>query len=115
MSMADSFILSTLLGHAKTPRQAQVALRVYDEIRRPRTQRIVESSRETGIILTGRDKETGLDRNKRSEALGSRWDIMYSIDLEKHRDEALAKLDQYLADGLLKDGALAKEISGKSR
>ena len=53
MSIEDSLILSTLLGRAKTPVEVLTALKVYDQVRRPRTQRIVESSRATGDMLTG--------------------------------------------------------------
>lgn len=53
MSIEDSFILSTLLDHARTPVEAVAALKAYDQVRRPRTQRIVESSRETGDMLIG--------------------------------------------------------------
>ncbi|OAX78601.1 hypothetical protein ACJ72_07091 [Emergomyces africanus] len=45
MSFEDRLILSTLLGRSKSPGEALVALRVYDQVHRPRTQRIVESSR----------------------------------------------------------------------
>ncbi|KAK7739797.1 hypothetical protein SLS62_011211 [Diatrype stigma] len=64
MSLEDSLILSTLLGRAKTPAEALTALNVYDQIRRPRTQRIVESSRITGAMVTGSDEEMGLDPEK---------------------------------------------------
>ncbi|KAK7749036.1 hypothetical protein SLS53_001062 [Cytospora paraplurivora] len=61
MFIEDNIVLSTLLGRAETPAQAQMALKVYDEVRCPRTQRIVRSSRGTGIIVTGRGKDTGLE------------------------------------------------------
>lgn len=50
MSIEDSLILSTSLHRAKTPVETIAALKVYDQVRRPRTQRIVESSRATGDI-----------------------------------------------------------------
>ncbi|KAI1123333.1 hypothetical protein F5Y10DRAFT_281024 [Nemania abortiva] len=51
MSIEDSLILSTLLGRTRTPIQAQAALRAYDQVRRHRTQRIIESSWGTGTML----------------------------------------------------------------
>ncbi|KAI0182210.1 salicylate hydroxylase [Xylaria flabelliformis] len=92
MSIEDSLILSTLLGRAKTPAEALTALQVYDQARRPRTQRIVESSRVTGTILTGSEQ---LD----PEALRtfmSRWDFIIDIDMEKHRDEAIQLMETKL-------------------
>ncbi|KAI1852750.1 hypothetical protein JX266_002291 [Neoarthrinium moseri] len=92
MSIGDSLILSTLLGHAKTPAEALIALKVYDRVRRPRTQRVVESSRATGDMLTGNAK---LDPKTGTSFL-SRWDFIIDIDIEKHRDEALQMMDAEL-------------------
>lgn len=92
MSIEDSLILSTLIGHAKTPVEAMVALKVYDKVRRPRTQRIVESSRATGDMLIGvheLDSET-------SKSFMSRWDFIIDIDMGKHRDEALQMMENEL-------------------
>lgn len=52
MSVDDSFVLSPLLGHTKTTEDAVNALKAYDVVRRPRTERIVESSRGTAEIMT---------------------------------------------------------------
>ncbi|KAI5865622.1 FAD/NAD(P)-binding domain-containing protein [Durotheca rogersii] len=95
MSIEDSLILSTLLGRAKTPVEALAALKVYDQVRRPRTQRIVESSRITGAILTGSNPEMGLDP-KKFKSFMSRWDFIVDFDVEKHRDEALQTLEAEL-------------------
>lgn len=95
MSIEDSLILSTLLGRAKTPTEALTALKVYDQVRRPRTQRIVESSRITGAMLTGRNEEMGLDPEK-FRSFMSRWDFIIDIDMKKHRDEALQMMEAEL-------------------
>ncbi|KAF3026646.1 hypothetical protein E8E14_014510 [Neopestalotiopsis sp. 37M] len=94
MSIEDSLVLSTLLGSAKTPKDAAVALKVYDEVRRPRTQRIVESSRETGLIMTGQGKETQLDLSKLKEKVLPRWDFILNIDMKQHRDEAVKLMEK---------------------
>ncbi|KAI1387155.1 salicylate hydroxylase [Hypoxylon trugodes] len=96
MSIEDSLILSTLLGRAKTPAEALVALKVYDRIRRPRTQRIVEASRVTGDILMGRNEEYGLDPRKFPGSFVARWDFIIDIDMEKHRDDALQLMEAEL-------------------
>ncbi|KAI1137265.1 FAD/NAD(P)-binding domain-containing protein [Hypoxylon sp. FL0543] len=95
MSIEDSLIISTLLGRAQTPLEALTALKVYDQVRRPRTQRIVESSRITGTMLTGSNKEMGLDP-KKFKSFMSRWDFIIDIDMEKHRDEALQIMEAEL-------------------
>lgn len=96
MTIEDSLILSTLLGRASSTAEAVVALNVYDQLRRPRTQRIVESSRETGKNLAGKGSETGLDLGKLREKLLPRWDFIIDFDNEKHRDEALELMEAEL-------------------
>ncbi|PYH98987.1 FAD/NAD(P)-binding domain-containing protein [Aspergillus ellipticus CBS 707.79] len=94
MSVEDSMILSTLLGRAETVTQARTALQVYDRVRRPRTQRIVESSRGTGRIACGLGEETGLDLGKLRGKLLPRWDFIVDFDNEKHRDEAVEMFER---------------------
>ncbi|KAI1772912.1 FAD/NAD(P)-binding domain-containing protein [Hypoxylon cercidicola] len=101
MSIEDSLILSALLGRAKSPTEALTALKVYDHVRRPRTQRIVESSRVTGLILAGRGEETGLDLGMLREKLVPRWDFIADFDNEKHRDEAVELMERELKKAVL--------------
>lgn len=94
MAIEDSLILSVLFGRAQSVAQAVLALKAYDFVRRERTQRIVESSRETGIIRTGRNKDIGLDLQKFRQELLSRWDFIIDFDNKRHVDEALASMDR---------------------
>ncbi|KAK0609932.1 hypothetical protein B0T17DRAFT_593809 [Bombardia bombarda] len=96
MSIEDSLILSTVLGRAKTPAEAQVALKAYDLVRRPRTQRIVESSRGTGMLLIGKGAQTGMEMKKAGNLL-PRWDFILDIDMLEHRNEAIEKMRELLA------------------
>ncbi|KAK8017369.1 hypothetical protein PG993_013695 [Apiospora rasikravindrae] len=89
MSIEDSLILSTLLGNANTPVQACKGLRIYDKLRRARTQQVVESSRGTGVILTGKGEDTGLELEKLRKNTMPRWDFIIDFDVKKHRDEAV--------------------------
>ncbi|KAI1327713.1 hypothetical protein F5Y16DRAFT_184249 [Xylariaceae sp. FL0255] len=91
MAIEDSLILSTLLGRAKTPIEAQAALRAFDHVRRPRTQRIVESSRATGMMLIGKGGQTGMEM-KRAGNLLRRWDFILDLDMLEHRNEAIQKM-----------------------
>ncbi|KLJ12555.1 hypothetical protein EMPG_12416 [Blastomyces silverae] len=97
MSFEDTLILSTLLGRSKTPAEALVALQVYDQVRRPRTQRIVESSRGTGRIMTGEGEGIGLDLEKLRQGLLPRWDFIIDFDNVKARDEAVEMMIARLA------------------
>jgi salicylate hydroxylase len=96
MSIEDSLILSTLLGRAGTAAEAQIALKVYDHVRRPRTQSIVESSRGTGLIVSGLKEETELNLDKLREELLPRWDFIIDFDNEKHCDEAMEMMEREL-------------------
>lgn len=97
MMVEDAMVISTLLSRATTPAEAITALKVYDEVRRPRTQRIVESSRHTGIVLTGRGEDTGMDLDRLQERLLPRWDFIVNFDVEKHRSEAIQRMDSALS------------------
>lgn len=97
MSVEDSMILSTLLGRSKSRTQAMAALRAYDEVRRPRTQRIVESSRVMGWLATGQDKEVGLNAESIGKKMDGFFDFIHDLDMRKHRDEAIELMDRMLA------------------
>ncbi|KAI0534495.1 hypothetical protein GGR58DRAFT_505253 [Xylaria digitata] len=92
MSIEDSLILSSLHGRANVPSEAIMALQVYDQVRRPRTQRIVESSRVTGAMLTGREE---IDQETLRKFM-SRWDFIIDIDMERHRGEAIQLMEAKL-------------------
>ncbi|KAI1828056.1 hypothetical protein F4861DRAFT_535485 [Xylaria intraflava] len=95
MSIEDSLILSSLLGCARTPVEAQAALRAYDHVRRPRTQRVVESSRGTGMIVIGRGAHKGIELKRLGNFL-SRWDFILDIDMLEHRNEAIRRMQNEL-------------------
>ncbi|AEO63856.1 uncharacterized protein THITE_123358 [Thermothielavioides terrestris NRRL 8126] len=101
MSLEDSLVLSTLLGHATTPAEARLALQAYDQVRRPRTQRIVESSRVTGAILTGAD---GLAQPyvKEPGPLLRRWDFIIDLDVEQHK-QAIGRMLHSSINRVLED------------
>jgi salicylate hydroxylase len=75
-----------------------LGLQAYDRVRRPRTQRIVESSRETGALLTGAGGEAD-GYLKEPGTLLRRWDFILDLDVEKHTKEAVALMDQLKREG----------------
>ena len=98
MALEDAMILGAVFSAIESADQVQSALKVYDRLRRPRTQRIAASSRETGRILSGREKSVGLDPEKMRDALASRWDYIYDFDLKKHREESVMALKGLSSD-----------------
>jgi salicylate hydroxylase len=95
MSIEDSLVISSLLGCAKTPAEAQIALKIYDQVRRPRTQHLVESARAVGLITSGLG-EGKLDPGKIKADCFHRWDFILNYDNEKHRDEAVEMMKREL-------------------
>ena len=96
MTFEDILILSTLLGAAKSNAEALAALKVYDHIRRPRTQDIVRSSRGSGGIMTGRNPEVKLDPEALRKCMTTRWDFIVDFDVKKHRDQAIGMMKEEL-------------------
>lgn len=80
--MEDAVVLSALLGRSKTPGQAVQALKVYDEMRRPRGQQLVDASRETGKLHTGRLEGVEFVKEKMVEAVRDRFKWILDFDIK---------------------------------
>lgn len=93
-AIEDAMILEALLGNVTAPNQIDIAFQVYDQLRRPRAQRIVHSSAETGLIMCGRGAGAGLDIDKIREILPSRWAFIYGKDQADHKKEALTAFEK---------------------
>jgi salicylate hydroxylase len=91
MAIEDAMVLETLLGAVKDVGQIDAAFRVYDQMRRDRTQGVVHSSFGTAQILCGVGEGTGLDPEKIREGLLKRWGPIYKLDMGEHKKEALEK------------------------
>lgn len=85
-------ILGTLLGEIKVPSELARALQAYDAVRRDRCQRVIDSSRGTGLIFCGQNPDAGLDPDKIRGVLAPRWGFIAGIDLEAYNEEALEKM-----------------------
>nr|POE77940.1 6-methylsalicylic acid decarboxylase ata [Quercus suber] len=96
MCVEDTLVMSTLLGRATSTTEAELALKVYDQIRRQRTQDVVVASRKTGTLITGKDEIIGLDAQKLEDVLANLWDFIFDFNNVKHRDEAIAMMETEL-------------------
>lgn len=90
----DAAVLGALLGSTTSAEGIEAAFKAYDIVRRPRCQRVIDSSRGTGEIACGQNKDIGLDPDKLRNALATRWAFIFAMDLETHKQEALEKMRQ---------------------
>jgi len=71
MAMEDAYILSNLIAGVKGHEGVQDAFRAFDAVRRPRTQRLIELSRLSGLaidfLLPGVDDDVGALRGRLEE------------------------------------------------
>lgn len=96
MAIEDAMVLGALFGKVTSSKDIPAAFKAYDIVRRPRCQRIIDSSRETGLIFCGRHKDIGLDPDKLRESIGSRWNFIFSLDMQAHKEEAINKLGELI-------------------
>lgn len=94
-AIEDAMILEILLKEVKESRQIGAAFKAYDEVRRPRTQKVVASSMVTGRMMFGREPEIGLDVEKMRAAIAPRWDFIYNFDLAGHKKAALTAMRKF--------------------
>lgn len=73
LALEDSVILGTLLEATQSREDIAAAFEAFDPVRRPRCNRVVESSQRTGEISCGRDEELDLSPEKLRDALMPRW------------------------------------------
>ena len=94
-AIEDAMILEAVLREVQTPDQLEAAWQAYDAVRRPRTQHIVESSRLTGQLISGRGPGVGLDMDRLRAALAPRWEFIYGLDMKEHKEDALAAFKKF--------------------
>lgn len=90
-------ILGTLLGATRSRGHIAAALQAFDAVRRPRCNRVVESSQRTGEISCGQDEELGLSPEKLRGALMPRWAFIVGLDLDSHQRDALDMLNKLVS------------------
>ncbi|KAI1394173.1 salicylate hydroxylase [Hypoxylon trugodes] len=96
MAIEDAMILGALFGEVSSPKKIPAAFKAFDVVRRPRCQRIIDSSRETGLLFLGKNPDVGLDPAKMKEAIAPRWNFIFGLDMESHKGEAISKFKEFL-------------------
>ncbi|KAK4224046.1 hypothetical protein QBC38DRAFT_547968 [Podospora fimiseda] len=90
----DAVVLKTVFEHVLSPHDIVAAFKAYDALRRPRGQQVIDSSRGTGLILTGTAEGVGLEVAKMRPALGPRWAFLH-LDLDEYKKQAVEKFEDF--------------------
>lgn len=73
-----------------------LAFRAYDDIRRPRSQRVVTSSKENADLLCLCFEGVKDDPERLKEAFGQRLGWLWDLDVEDQVERARQKMVEYL-------------------
>ena len=94
----DALVLCSLLADDRVVLSEHVedALAAYDAIRRPRTLKVVSTSRENGEICMMRGEHTGNDLDKIKASLDERFHWIWHEDLDQQVESAKAKLYAFM-------------------
>ena len=89
-AIEDAHVLSELLGDARVTEAEHVveAFKAYDAIRRPRSQRVVTSSKENAYLLCLCLKDVGDNEEKLRETFQRRLRWLWDIDVEEEAERA---------------------------
>ncbi|KAI0152788.1 mannitol 1-phosphate dehydrogenase 2 [Xylariaceae sp. FL1272] len=88
MGIEDAYILGNLIGESKSVEELDKALRAYDEVRRPRTQKLVTTSREAGTLWDFELEGDDIDAVRRNQDSRMHW--IWTIDLKAELERARA-------------------------
>ena len=88
-AIEDACVLSALFEKVSTSAHVPNALAAYDQVRRPRAQKIVSTSREAGQLVSMSLPGVGDDLDKMAEKLETRLDWIFDRDLVAQNEEAV--------------------------
>lgn len=97
-AIEDAHVLAELLSDDRviTATDVEAAFKAYDEIRRPRSQRVVTSSKENAHLLCLCMEEVGDDEEKLKKTFNERMRWLWDLDVEKQAEQAREKMAEYL-------------------
>lgn len=92
MALEDAFIMSSLLGAVEEDGQIEKAFTAFDKVRRPRTQKLVKTSRECGQVYESEGPGIGDNPDAFRENLSTRYQWIWEHKLENDLEEAMRVL-----------------------
>lgn len=100
-AIEDAHVLAELLGDSRVQKAGDVVavFKAYDEIRRPRSQRVVTSSKENAHLLCLCLDGVGDDEVKLKETFQSRLRWLWDLDMEAQAERAKKSMHRILDSG----------------
>lgn len=92
MCIEDAFLFSHLFAHITSVEDINAAFSIFDTLRRPRCQMIIDDGRQTGRLFCGQDETAGVDAKKLGAALGPIFGHLADIEFGSLKEEALKML-----------------------
>ena len=96
MAIEDAAVLSILLGNVRgqEPSELERAFRAYDTVRRPRTQKLVTTSRDAGMLYDFQKEGVRDDPELIKRDLLQRMKWIWDTDLGQHCEDAVKLMNQ---------------------
>lgn len=95
MAVEDALILAKMLASIDRPSELDLAFAAYDAVRRPRSQRLVTSSRAVGKVYNLENSVIGDDMEATRGYLEHAWDWIWKEDLGGQLEKAQLILKEY--------------------
>ncbi|KAH8696031.1 putative salicylate hydroxylase [Talaromyces proteolyticus] len=98
-AIEDAHVLAELLADPRviTPEHAAAAFQAYDAVRRPRSQRVVTTSKENADLLCLCHEEAGDDEQKLKDIWEERYRWLWDIDIKEQAEDARNIMTQLIA------------------
>jgi salicylate hydroxylase len=87
-AIEDAFVLSNLLGQVNSVEEIEKAFHAYDAVRRPRSQKVVATSRDAAKVYQFEDEKLGTDLDLIKWALEMRYNWIWDEDLPTQLQKA---------------------------
>ena len=93
-AIEDACVLSALFEKISTPEDVPNALAAYDQVRRPRAQRVVTTSRESGQLMSMQQPGVGDDVEKMRGKFETRMHWIWHRDLVAQNEDAIKLFEE---------------------
>jgi len=89
-AIEDAYVLTHLLGQLDSVEDIEHAFRAYDTVRRPRSQKVVTTSRDAANLYEFEDRTVGTNLDLVRRKLETRYDWIWDEDLPQQLSRAQA-------------------------